>query len=68
VVVVPEYGLIFGAFALLIPVAMGGIWRRRRRAALAGAANRASGPLAHSHIPPGKGHTLAGSAGRRSGR
>ena len=43
--VVPEYGLIFGAFAILIPVAMSGIWRRRR---LAKRARSAHDPLAHS--------------------
>ena len=47
VVVVPEFGLIFGAFVLLIPVAMGGVWRRRRMARRARAAH---GPFAHSQI------------------
>ena len=53
VVVVPEFGLIFGAFAVLIPVAMGSIWRRRRSkkrafAGQAGEAREAHDPLAHS--------------------
>ena len=50
VVVVPEFGLIFGAFALLIPVAMGGIWRRRRkrRPDPAGKVRATRDPLAHS--------------------
>jgi hypothetical protein len=48
VVVVPEYGLIFGAFAVLIPVAMGGVWRRRRMAKRARAALDSP---AHSQTP-----------------
>jgi hypothetical protein len=53
-VVVPEFALIFGAFVLLIPVAMGSVWRRRRRDATranakdADAARLAHDPLAHS--------------------
>ncbi|MFQ5921694.1 MAG: LamG-like jellyroll fold domain-containing protein [Anaerolineales bacterium] len=54
VVVVPDFALIFGAFAVLIPVAMGGLWRRRRNrpranAKDADAARQAHDPLAHSH-------------------
>ena len=45
VVTVPEYGLIFGAFAILIPVTMGSLWHRRR---LAKRARVAHDPLAHS--------------------
>jgi hypothetical protein len=30
VVTVPEFGLVFAAVAVLIPVAMGGVWRRKR--------------------------------------
>ncbi|MFQ5922269.1 MAG: LamG-like jellyroll fold domain-containing protein, partial [Anaerolineales bacterium] len=50
VVVVPEFGLIFGAFALLVPVAMGGIWRRRRKrmSSPAARARATHDPLAHS--------------------
>ena len=69
VVVVPEFGLIFGAFAILIPVAMGGIWRRRRmrnraNSDEAGAARQAHAPLAHSQKAKA-GQSLSSFAGQR---
>ena len=68
VVVVPEYGLIFGAFAVLIPVAMGSIWRRRRKRRLdpAGKARATRYPLAHSQNQSQIGRSLADAADRGS--
>ena len=72
VVVVPEFGLIFGAFALLIPVAMGGIWRRRRRNRTrahdkgANAARLAHDPIAHSQKLAEPPQSLASAVSRRS--
>jgi hypothetical protein len=45
VVTVPEYGLVFAAVAVLIPVAMGGVWRRKR---LVMRSRHAHDPFAHS--------------------
>jgi hypothetical protein len=42
---VPEYGIAFAAFVLLIPVAMGGGWRRKR---LVMRSRHAHDPSAHS--------------------
>ena len=72
VVVVPEFALIFGAFVLLIPVAMGGIWRRRRRsqkrafAGRAGEAREAHDPLAHSNRRAEPSQSLAGAVDQGS--
>jgi hypothetical protein len=49
VVTVPEFGLVFAAFAVLIPVAMGGVWRRKR---LVMRSRHAHDPSAHTR--PGK--------------
>jgi hypothetical protein len=45
VVTVPEYGLVFAAVAVLIPVAMGGVWRRKR---LVMRSRHVHDPFAHS--------------------
>ena len=71
VVVVPEFAVIFGAFAVLIPVAMGTVWRRRRsrRRAFAGRADKARSahdPLAHSQNKSPIGRSLADAADRGS--
>jgi hypothetical protein len=45
VVTVPEYGIAFAALVVLIPVAMGGVWRRKR---LVMRSRHAHDPSAHS--------------------
>ena len=47
VVTVPEYGLVFAVVAMLIPIAVGGAWRRK---GLAMRARAAHDPFAHSQI------------------
>jgi hypothetical protein len=45
VVTVPEFGIAFAAFVVLIPVAMGGVWRRKR---LVMRSRHVHDPFAHS--------------------